>query len=148
MTAGTLILSPTATPFPWDLVMTATYVNATVEYDVETASPSLKSLDGKDLTDHDAILGALEAGLPEGDSTKVGGSSALRSRYLISPKKPFFISFAKNIASISAYPDAVVAVDTLDDHLVYRTFLIGHAITSADLTVWGAMKGKFLMAYI
>lgn len=33
------------------------------------------------------------------------------------------------------------ALDSLDDHLAYRTYLVGHDITAADWAVWGALKG-------
>jgi len=35
----------------------------------------------------------------------------------------------------------VAGLDSLDDHLAFRTFLVGHNITTADLAVWGAVKG-------
>lgn len=35
----------------------------------------------------------------------------------------------------------MASLDSLDDHLAFRTFLIGHDISAADLIVWGALKG-------
>ncbi|QRW15084.1 glutamyl-tRNA synthetase [Ceratobasidium sp. AG-Ba] len=34
------------------------------------------------------------------------------------------------------------AIDTIDDHLAYRTFIIGHALTAVDWAVWGALKSS------
>ena len=38
-------------------------------------------------------------------------------------------------------PQIIASLDSLDDHLAYRTFLIGHDITAADWIVWGVLKG-------
>ncbi|KAM6942734.1 bifunctional glutamate/proline--tRNA ligase [Xenentodon cancila] len=38
-------------------------------------------------------------------------------------------------------PDLTVALGELDKTLSLRTFLVGHAITLADLSVWAALKG-------
>jgi glutamyl-tRNA synthetase len=32
-------------------------------------------------------------------------------------------------------------LDTLDDYLAFRTFFVGHSLSSVDLAVWGACKG-------
>lgn len=37
------------------------------------------------------------------------------------------------------------ALNSLDDYLAYRTYLVGHDITSADWMVWGALKGAYLL---
>jgi glutamyl-tRNA synthetase len=38
----------------------------------------------------------------------------------------------------------VAVLDSLDDHLAFRTFLVGHEITVADWGVWGALKCAWL----
>lgn len=38
-------------------------------------------------------------------------------------------------------PGLTVALGELDKALSLRTFLVGHAITLADLSVWAALKG-------
>jgi glutamyl-tRNA synthetase len=52
-----------------------------------------------------------------------------------------YFALAASLAKATAVPDIVSALDALDDHLAYRTFLIGHSITGADWMVWGALKG-------
>jgi glutamyl-tRNA synthetase len=32
----------------------------------------------------------------------------------------------------------------MDDHLAYRTFLVGHDSTAADWVLWGVLKGTVL----
>lgn len=39
-------------------------------------------------------------------------------------------------------PDLTVALAELDKALSLRTFLVGHALTLADLSVWAALKGQ------
>lgn len=38
-------------------------------------------------------------------------------------------------------PDLTEALADLDKALSLRTFLVGHALTLADLSVWAALKG-------
>jgi glutathione S-transferase len=45
-------------------------------------------------------------------------------------------------------PEIIAALDSLDDHLAYRTFLVGHEITAADLLVWGAIKGMLCTSHM
>lgn len=40
-------------------------------------------------------------------------------------------------------PGLNVALGELDKALSLRTFLVGHALTLADLSVWAALKGQF-----
>lgn len=40
-------------------------------------------------------------------------------------------------------PGLTVALGELDKALSLRTFLVGHAITLADLSVWAALKGQY-----
>ena len=35
----------------------------------------------------------------------------------------------------------VSALDSLDDYLCFRTFLVGHSITAVDWMLWGTLKG-------
>lgn len=39
--------------------------------------------------------------------------------------------------------DLTVALAELDKALSLRTFLVGHAMTLADVSVWGALKGLY-----
>lgn len=40
------------------------------------------------------------------------------------------------------------ALNSLDDYLAYRTYLVGHDITAADWVVWGALKGAYLLEHL
>ena len=44
-------------------------------------------------------------------------------------------------------PEIIASLDSLDDHLAYRTFLVGHDLTASDFLVWGAIKGTPLMPH-
>ena len=56
-------------------------------------------------------------------------------------KTQAFFDLAKKLPTVTAFPELVASLDSLDDHLAFRTFLIGHDIGAADLMVWGALKG-------
>ncbi|KAG8948872.1 hypothetical protein FRC04_009210 [Tulasnella sp. 424] len=121
----TLTLNPTTTPFPWAALITAYYVSANVKFDVEATTPTLQTK-ASTVTDLDAILNELSPLVAQGDSTKQAN----------------FTSLAKTLPTVTAYPEVVGALDNLDDHLAYRTFLVGHSITVADIWVWGSLKGN------
>ncbi len=40
-------------------------------------------------------------------------------------------------------PGLAVALGELDKALSLRTFLVGHTVTLADLSVWAALKGQY-----
>jgi glutamyl-tRNA synthetase len=46
------------------------------------------------------------------------------------------------LQTVSSFPDIVAALDSLDDHLSLRAFLVGHEVTAADWIVWGSLKGS------
>lgn len=52
-----------------------------------------------------------------------------------------YFALAKTLPTVTAFPQITAALDSLDDHLAYRTFLVGHDATAADWIVWGALKG-------
>jgi len=52
-----------------------------------------------------------------------------------------YFALAKNLPTLTAVPDILAALDSLDNHLAYRTFLVGHDITAADFIIWGSIKG-------
>jgi len=56
---------------------------------------------------------------------------------------PGFIALAKTLRTLSTFPEIVAALDSLDDHLTFRTFLVGHDVSAADWTLWGSLKGFF-----
>jgi glutamyl-tRNA synthetase len=82
--AGTLIVSPKLTPFPYAAVAIAKYTNAVdVEYDDAATAISLK-LDGSDLNTEDDVVKALakHGGLPDGGA-KVRSNVLRRMHVLI-----------------------------------------------------------------
>ncbi|KDN51808.1 hypothetical protein RSAG8_00357, partial [Rhizoctonia solani AG-8 WAC10335] len=42
----------------------------------------------------------------------------------------------------TAFAELAPVIDTIDDHLAYRTFIVGHALTAVDWAVWGALKAS------
>ena len=52
-----------------------------------------------------------------------------------------FFALGQKLQATAAVPELIAALDSLDDHLAFRTYLVGHDITAADLVVWGALKG-------
>lgn len=52
-------------------------------------------------------------------------------------------ALAGSLPNLTAIPEVVTALNSLDDHLAFRTFLVGHEITAADWVLWGALKGTY-----
>ncbi|CAK5277313.1 unnamed protein product [Mycena citricolor] len=127
MTMATLTLSTKLAPFPWAAVAVSSYTQkADLVFD-EAATGVTLNFNGSTITDETEIVHTLAKayGLAE-DSAK---SAA-------------FYALAKNLASMSAVADLLTALNSIDDHLTYRTFLIGHEITTADWLLWGSIKGS------
>ncbi|OSD08417.1 glutamate-tRNA ligase [Trametes coccinea BRFM310] len=125
--SGVLTLTPTASPFPWAAAAIATYTGkATLNFD-NTAKGVTLEIDGSKVTAEDEIVQAL---------AKAGGLSD------DSAKTAAYFALAKTLPTVTAFPEITAALDSLDDHLAYRTFLVGHDITAADWIVWGALKGS------
>ncbi|KAI0318828.1 glutamate-tRNA ligase [Amylostereum chailletii] len=125
--AGTLTLSAKAIPFPFAVVAIASYTQkAQIIFD-ESSSGIVLDLEGSKITaEEDAVKTiAKAAGMAE-DSEKASAYFAL----------------AKSLSVASVVSEIVPSLDSLDDHLAYRTFLVGHEITAADWIVWGALKGN------
>lgn len=61
---------------------------------------------------------------------------------LTSTQAPDFLNVATQLRGTLAFPNLVANLDQLDDHLAFRTFLVGHELSSVDLAVWGACKGE------
>ncbi|TFY55086.1 hypothetical protein EVG20_g9451 [Dentipellis fragilis] len=125
--AGTLTVSAKASPFPFAAVVTAAYTqNAQVVYD-EAAFGLTLELDGSTITTESDAVNAL---------AKAGGLAE------DSAKTPSYFALAKSLVSSSAVPDIQASLNSLDDYLTYRTFLVGHDVTAADFIVWGALRGN------
>ena len=69
-----------------------------------------------------------------------GVSSCARSDKSLDQTQTFF-ELAQKVATLTVFSELTAALDSLDDHLGYRTFLVGHDISAADIMVWGALKG-------
>ncbi|KAJ3540971.1 hypothetical protein NMY22_g4083 [Coprinellus aureogranulatus] len=125
--ASVLTVPTKQSPFPYGATALAAYTGlAAIVFD-ETATALSLELNGQNATNEDDIISLLAK---EGS---VGGDSA---------KTPAFLALATNLRTLSAFNDIVAALDSLDDHLAYRTYLVGHDITAADWAVWGALKGN------
>ncbi|KAJ3865572.1 glutamate-tRNA ligase [Lentinula novae-zelandiae] len=127
MAAGTLTLSSKLTPFPYSAIAIAAYTEKSeIIYD-EAATSVLLDLNGSKIDTEEEIVHAL---------AKAGGLSE------DSAKAASFFALAKTLRTVTAVPEIVTGLDSLDDHLAWRTFLVGHDITSADWILWGALKSS------
>ncbi|KAJ7721549.1 glutamate-tRNA ligase [Mycena maculata] len=124
---ATLTVSSKQTPFPYAAVAVASYTEKAELIFDETATGITLQLNGTSITNEEEIAHAL---------AKARGLSDDSS------KSPGFFALAKTLPTVTAIPDVVAALNSLDDHFTYRTFLVGHEITLADWMLWGAIKGS------
>ncbi|KAF8891197.1 glutamate-tRNA ligase [Infundibulicybe gibba] len=115
---GTLTLSSKQSPFPFAAVAIAAYTGRAELAFIETAKGVTLDLDGQKLNNEEDIVHALAGAAGLSDDSANSSS---------------FFALAKNLPSINAVPDVLVALDSLDDHLAFRTW---------DWIVWGALKGS------
>ncbi|KAJ7219583.1 glutamate-tRNA ligase [Mycena pura] len=124
---STLTVSSKQTPFPYAAVAVALYTEkAELVFD-ETATGITLQLNGSSICEEDAIVHAL---------AKAHGLSEDSS------KSSSFFALAKSLSSLTTVPEILASLGSLDDHLTYRTFLVGHDVTTADWMLWGAIKGN------
>ena len=144
--AGTLTLSPSAAPFPWASAAITTFSGkAVLNFDTAATGVTLE-IDGSKLAAEDEIVQALaKAGGLSDDSEKVRGAYLawiILTHSCLSQTASYF-ALAKSLPTFTAFPQITAALDSLDDHLAFRTFLVGHDVTAADFIVWGALKGLY-----
>ncbi|CCM00500.1 uncharacterized protein FIBRA_02534 [Fibroporia radiculosa] len=121
------VLTVSAASFPFAAAAVAAYTSkAELVFDQGASIPSL-DLNGSKTTTEDEIVRVL---------AKEGGLSD------DSAKTQAYFALAKTLPTVTAFPEIVAALDSLDDHLAFRTFLVGHDISGADWIVWGALKGS------
>ncbi|KAH0830682.1 putative glutamate-tRNA ligase [Lanmaoa asiatica] len=122
-----LTLSTKASPFPYAALAIATYTQkAELNFDEMATGVSL-DLDGdKYTTEEDIVTILAKIAAIDGESTKASTYFAL----------------AKALPAITAVPDILSALDSLDDHLAYRTFLVGYEITAVDWVLWGTIRAS------
>ncbi|EIN07047.1 glutamate-tRNA ligase [Punctularia strigosozonata HHB-11173 SS5] len=124
---ASLTVSSATSPFPYAAVATAAYTGkAEVLFDSSATTPVL-DLNGAKYTDEVEIVHAL---------AKESGIAADSS------KATSFVEIAKAFATTTSVPDILAALNTVDDHLAFRTFLVGHDITAVDWILWGSIKGS------
>ncbi|KAG7448087.1 glutamate-tRNA ligase [Guyanagaster necrorhizus] len=124
---ATLTVSAKISPFPFAAVTIAAYTQrAEIVYDEAVTGPVL-GLNGSTIAVEEDIVHALSnaGGLSE-DSSKTAA----------------FFALAKTLLTTTAVPEIITALDSLDDHLAFRTFLVGHDITASDWILWGTLKGN------
>jgi glutamyl-tRNA synthetase len=52
------------------------------------------------------------------------------------------------LATATTFSDIVPSLDSLDDHLAFRTFLVEHEISGADWVLWGTLKGVYGIFFV
>ncbi|KAJ2932898.1 hypothetical protein H1R20_g4184, partial [Candolleomyces eurysporus] len=125
--AAILTVPTKIAPFPYGATALAAYTGiAAVAFD--EAAPGLSlDLNGQSASTEDEIIQVLAK------AADLAGDSA---------KTPAFLTLASKLRTLAAFPEIVSALDSLDDHLAYRTYLVGHDVTAADWAVYGALKGN------
>ncbi|KAG2157498.1 tRNA synthetases class I, catalytic domain-containing protein [Suillus clintonianus] len=120
-----ITLSTKTSPFPYASIAIATFTQKVdLNYDESVDGITLE-FEGSQISAEDEIVAVLaNAGGLAGDSSKTAA----------------YFDLAKTVPTLTAIPDILAALDSLDNHLAYRTFLVGHDITAADFIIWGAIK--------
>ena len=59
-----------------------------------------------------------------------------------SPLEEEWVTFALNRLSSVDFKQTSAALEELNSHLTLRTYLVGYALSIADISVWGALRGS------
>ncbi|TDL29172.1 glutamate-tRNA ligase [Rickenella mellea] len=124
-----LSVALTSDPFPYGALGIASFIK-TILIDFDRASPGLTiDTDGvkKDYTAEGELVRAL-ASIGGIDGSSVQGDA--------------LVALARSLSTVTDFKQLTTSLDTLDDHLALRTFLVGHELSVADWLVWGSIKGS------
>ena len=135
-----LTLSSKHSPFPYAAIAAAAFTGvAAVSYD-ETVSGITLDLGEASVTSEEEIVQTLaRLNALSDDSIKVGEIQ----------REAQFFTLATSLRGASSFSDIVSRLDSLDDHLAFRTCLAGHDPSAADWMVWGVLKGtRQCLAYV
>ncbi|KAL1688249.1 glutamate-tRNA ligase [Schizophyllum commune] len=125
-----LALSPALAPFPYAALALALAAGRQVDWVQEAKDVTLNEPDGTVLVGEDAIV------------DRLAGSSATTSSS--ASTVPALIANLKSAAYASKpdLPAIQTALAALDDHLAYRTYLVGRSISAEDWRLWGLVKAN------
>ncbi|KAL1673656.1 hypothetical protein EV122DRAFT_282801 [Schizophyllum commune] len=150
-----LALSPALAPFPYAALALALAAGRQVDWVQEAKDVTLKEPDGTALVGEDAIVDRLAAPSATTSSSastvtslianlksaayaaKPDGSPQSQSKP--SPQSQSKASPQSKQTDMSAIQQALAA---LDDHLAYRTYLVGRSISAEDWRLWGLVKAN------
>ena len=127
-----LTVSSKLSPFPYAAITAAAFNGVgAVSYD-ESASGITLDLGETSITSEEEIVQTL---------AKLNASSDGSIQVSESQREAQFFTLATSLRGASSFSDIVSLLDSLDDHLAFRTFLAGHDPSAADWMVWGVLKG-------
>ncbi|CAH2355591.1 glutamate--tRNA ligase, cytoplasmic [[Candida] railenensis] len=98
------------------------------------ASVHLTTPEGKEFSTQLEILDYLTEKYPQLFSTSISSSQ--------------WVKFALDKLSIKNFKELATDLETLDAHLNFRSFVIGHKISITDITVWGVLRANALMGSV
>jgi len=124
---ASLTIPTKQSPFPYAAAAFAAYTaSAPLSFDPSATAITLTA-NGRSVSDENEIIAELAK------SAKLSVDDAQSMSYF---------ALAKNLRALAVFPEIVAALDSLDDHLAYRTYLVGNEPSPADWAVWGALKGN------
>jgi glutamyl-tRNA synthetase len=134
---------PSSTPFSYAILGLSAFIGIPYSFDPEQADGLVLSVDGVTTSNvadalHQLADNVGRAGDSETVSTYIRAYGFSSMIYWQSTK---FHEIATSLPTKTAFAELAPVIDNIDDHLAYRTFIVGHALTAADWAVWGALKG-------
>ncbi|CAE6531122.1 unnamed protein product, partial [Rhizoctonia solani] len=118
---------PSSTPFSYAVLGLSAFLGIPYSFDLEQTDGLVLTVDGVSTSNAADALHQLA------DNVGRAGDSETSTR---------FHEIATSLPTKTAFAELSPIIDTIDDHLTYRTFIIGHALTAADWAVWGALRAS------
>ncbi|KAF8759155.1 tRNA synthetases class I (E and Q) [Rhizoctonia solani] len=118
---------PSSTPFSYAVLGLSAFLGIPYSFDLEQTDGLVLTVDGVSTSNAADALHQLA------DNVGRAGDSETSTR---------FHEIATSLPTKTAFAELSPIIDTIDDHLAYRTFIIGHALTAADWAVWGALRAS------
>ncbi|KAG8735795.1 hypothetical protein FRC12_017912, partial [Ceratobasidium sp. 428] len=127
MASKSVAFLPTSSPFAYAILGISSFLGIPYSFNIEQPEGVILTVDGVTSTNPADALHQLA------DTAGRTGDSQTSTQ---------FHDLAAALPSKTAFTELAPAIDTIDDHLAYRTFIVGHALTAVDWAVWGALKAS------
>lgn len=141
----TLTIASKAPFIAYPSIIASEFVKAESKADLSVEYVDEKAVDSSDATASFTIDGKLSAG--EADVLQILASLA-PSISETAKESSSWVTFALEKLANKNFKALATDLETLDSHLNFRSFIVGHSLSLADIAVWGVLRANAVMGSV